>query len=90
MMSTKEISETLNLMQGRLGYRMVLDYFGSAAACAQALSVTRAAVSAWRFRGVPVKHLDKVRQLTGLPLHKIRPDLFAGPRRKPAKHWRAG
>jgi hypothetical protein len=79
MMSTKEISETLNLMQGRLGYRMVLDHFGSAAACAEALGVTRAAVSAWRFRGVPVKHLDKVRQLTNLPLHEIRPDLFAVP-----------
>jgi len=83
MMSTKEISETLNLMQGRLGYRMVLDYFGSASACAEALQITRAAVSAWRFRGVPVKHLDKVRQLTGLQLHEIRPDLFAVPEPEP-------
>jgi len=83
MMSTKEISETLNLMQGRLGYRMVLDYFGSASACAEALQITRAAVSAWRFRGVPVKHLDKVRQLTGLQLHEIRPDLFAAPEPEP-------
>lgn len=79
MMSSHDVAETLNFMQARLGYRMVLDHFGSATGCAAALGITRAAVSAWRFRGVPVKYLDKLRQLTGLGLHEIRPDLFAVP-----------
>jgi len=76
-MSANDISETLSMMQARLGYRLVVDKFGSAAACADALEVTRSSVSAWRLRGVPVKYLDKLRKLTGLELHEVRPDLFA-------------
>jgi hypothetical protein len=75
-MSANDISETLSMMQARLGYRLVVDKFASAAACADALGVTRSSVSAWRLRGVPVKYLDKLRKLTGLELHEVRPDLF--------------
>lgn len=78
-MSVSEIEETLNVMAARLGYRRLMDRVGGASEVAKQLNVSKAAVSAWRFRGVPVKHLDKLRLNTGLQLHELRPDLFSDP-----------
>ena len=41
---------------------------------AEALGVSRAAVSQWR--QVPLRHLEAVAKLTGISKRKLRPDLY--------------
>lgn len=66
------------------GYEAVLSYFyvdgkrdGAMAAVAKALGVTRAAVSVWRDVGIPLKHVPKLKQLTGLRGRDILPEVAA-------------
>jgi hypothetical protein len=47
---------------------------GSATALAQALGITRAAVSRWD--RIPIRHLTTVSKLTNIPRQKLRPDLY--------------
>ena len=49
-------------------------HFGSMAALARALGVTRAAVYAWR--RVPLRHLLSLERITGIHRSKLRPDLY--------------
>jgi len=41
---------------------------------ARQVGVTRQAV--WKWRKIPDQHLTKVHQITGIPLHELRPDLY--------------
>jgi DNA-binding transcriptional regulator YdaS (Cro superfamily) len=49
-------------------------HFGSMAALARALGVTRAAVSAWQ--RVPLRHLIALEKMTGIDRSRLRPDLY--------------
>ena len=55
---------------------LVLHHFGTLGAISSALGITKAAVSVWH--RVPVHHVRKVCQLTGLRPDQVRPDIFAG------------
>ena len=48
--------------------------YGNATKAALAIGVTKQAVSAWN--KVPLKHTYKIMSDTGIPLHRIRPDIF--------------
>ena len=43
---------------------------------AQVLEVDKATVSRWGKKGVPVNHLSAVSEITGIPRHELRPDIF--------------
>jgi pyruvate kinase len=47
---------------------------------AEAVGITRAAVSQWR--RVPERHLRAVARVTGLPMKLLRPDLYEAPPRR--------
>jgi DNA-binding transcriptional regulator YdaS (Cro superfamily) len=54
-----------------------IEKFGSKAALAKALRVTRSAVSHWVKGGeLPVKRVLEIERLTGISRHKLRPDIF--------------
>lgn len=55
---------------------LVLHHFGTLGAISTALGITKAAVSVWH--RVPIHHVRKVCQLTGLRPDQVRPDIFAG------------
>jgi len=55
---------------------LVLSKFGTLGAISGALGISKAAVSVWR--RVPVHHVRKVCELTGLRPDQVRPDIFAG------------
>ena len=55
---------------------LVLHHFGSLGAISGALGISKAAVSVWRH--VPIHHVRKVCELTGLRPDQVRPDIFAG------------
>lgn len=44
--------------------------------------LTSQAVLQWVERGVPSKRVAIVSEVTGIPPHEIRPDIFPAPRRK--------
>lgn len=53
---------------------------GGVTVLAGALAVDHSAVSKWKRSGcVPAKHVGRVSALTGIPPHRIRPDLFPAP-----------
>jgi hypothetical protein len=52
----------------------VFEHFGSAAALARNLNLTRAAVSAWTH--VPWTHVRTIERLTGIPKEELRPDVY--------------
>lgn len=68
----------------REGYEAVLAHFyihgqrhGAMAAMARYLGVTRAIVSHWRNEHIPVKHIPKLKALTGLRGRDILPEVAA-------------
>lgn len=50
---------------------------GLTAEVAYGLGLTRAAV--WKWRQVPAERVPAVERLTGIPRHKLRPDLWNPP-----------
>jgi DNA-binding transcriptional regulator YdaS (Cro superfamily) len=52
----------------------VFQHYGSASALARELGLGRAAVSAWR--ELPMKHLRKISNETGISRRSLRPDLY--------------
>jgi hypothetical protein len=59
----------------RDGFDAVVAHFGSNASLARALGVTRAVVSVWGNTGIPVKHIPKLKKLTGMRGRDILPEL---------------
>lgn len=66
------------------GFSTVLSHFfvngqehGAKARMAKALGVTRSAVDVWETVGIPIKHVPKLKQLTGLKGRQILPELAA-------------
>lgn len=54
--------------------KQVLAEVGSASKLASLLGLTRAAVSCWT--DIPVKHVRAISDITGIPKHKLRPDIY--------------
>jgi DNA-binding transcriptional regulator YdaS (Cro superfamily) len=52
---------------------------GDGAALAKACGVTRYAVHQWKSSGVPAGRVGAVSAITGIPHHRLRPDLFPAP-----------
>lgn len=50
---------------------------GVAAKLAKQLGLHRTSVLGWR--QVPVRHVRKVSEITGIPMHTLRPDVYASP-----------
>ncbi|MBA1200487.1 helix-turn-helix domain-containing protein [Pseudomonas capeferrum] len=48
----------------------------SGKALAQILGVTPMAVSYWKVRGVPARHVLPIEKATGVSRHELRPDLY--------------
>jgi DNA-binding transcriptional regulator YdaS (Cro superfamily) len=61
------------------GVQKAVTAAGSRAALARGLKVTRAAISLWP--RVPSARVIAVENLTGVPRHELRPDLYPPPRR---------
>lgn len=66
------------------GFLAVLSHFfvngerhGAKATMAKALGVTRAAVDVWETAGIPLKHVPKLKELTGLRGRDILPEVAA-------------
>lgn len=57
--------------------QQVIDRAGGVPALASAIGVWNTAVYQWR--RVPARHLQAVADLTGLPLHELRPDIVRPP-----------
>ena len=52
---------------------------------AAALGVTEGRVSQWLSAGrVPVERCQEIQKITGIPLHKLRPDIYPAPAREDA------
>lgn len=49
---------------------------GSAKALAKIRGVTPMAVSYWKVRGVPARHVLPIEKATGVPRYELRPDLY--------------
>lgn len=49
---------------------------GSAVALAKLADVTPMAVSYWKVRGVPARHVVLIENVTGVNRHDLRPDLY--------------
>lgn len=49
---------------------------GSAVALAKLAGVTPMAVSYWKVRGVPARHVVFIESVTGVNRHDLRPDLY--------------
>lgn len=55
---------------------------GGAAKLSRAIEVTRSAVSQWR--RVPAERVLKVEEVTGVPRHELRPDIYPPPAKETA------
>jgi DNA-binding transcriptional regulator YdaS (Cro superfamily) len=75
-MSVELNKELLQVAQARLGWQMAVEASGTMTALAEGLGVSRASVSAWKWRGIPATHCLKIHALTGVPLHDLRPDIY--------------
>ncbi|MGO0684837.1 transcriptional regulator [Pseudomonas fulva] len=49
---------------------------GSGAALAKSVGVSPMAVSHWKVRGVPARHVLHIESVTGVSRHDLRPDLY--------------
>jgi len=49
---------------------------GSAVALAKLAGVTPMAVSYWKVRGIPARHVVLIESATGVHRHELRPDLY--------------
>ena len=49
---------------------------GSAAELARKLGIKRQAIGQWS--EIPIRHVHKVHEVTGIPLTDLRPDVFRG------------
>jgi DNA-binding transcriptional regulator YdaS (Cro superfamily) len=56
---------------------IVIEKCGGPAALGRVLGITGQAVSQWA--QIPPKHIGALSRLTGVPPHKLRPDLFSAP-----------
>jgi len=54
----------------------VLHHFGTLGAISGALGISKAAVSVWR--RVPIHHVRKICELTGMRPEQVRPDVYGG------------
>lgn len=61
----------------RDGFDLVLSKFKNQADLARALGTTRAVVSIWKITGIPIKHIPKLKELTGLKGSQILPETAA-------------
>ena len=53
---------------------------GGPSALARALGIDHSSVIGWRKKGrVPAERVRKVSEISGIPLHELRPDLFDAP-----------
>ena len=75
-MSVELNKELLQVAQARLGWQMAVEASKTMTALAEELGVSRASVSAWKWRGIPAAHCLKIHALTGVPLHDLRPDIY--------------
>ena len=78
-MTEELLSRTMDLMKVRLGWEMAIDVAGSATKLAEQIGVTRACVSSWKWRGIPPTQCLKVHEVTKVPLHQLRPDVYPTP-----------
>jgi DNA-binding transcriptional regulator YdaS (Cro superfamily) len=63
------------------GLKSAIEHFGNGSRLADALGVTRQAISLWD--KIPIERVIKVEELTGIPREHLRPDFF-----RAAKHVR--
>lgn len=59
--------------------RVAIEKAGGGAALGRACEVTRFAVNQWRMQGIPAVRVGRVAELTGIPVHELRPDIFPAP-----------
>ncbi|WP_325168049.1 transcriptional regulator [Pseudomonas haemolytica] len=52
---------------------------GSARALAKIQGVSAMAVSHWKIRGIPARHVISIEKATGVPRHELRPDIYPPP-----------
>lgn len=56
-----------------------MDAIGGGGPLARALGMTRQRVHYWRKRGIPADQVLRVSEITGVPPHELRPDLYPHP-----------
>lgn len=61
------------------GISLAISRAGGCAALARALNLTRGAVWQWKRGTVPASRVPTISDLTGVPRHALRPDLWAPP-----------
>ncbi|GGA64662.1 transcriptional regulator [Pelagibacterium lentulum] len=67
-------------MDNKSPLQKAIDEAGSQAALASKIGVSQAHISYWLTkakRGVPAEYARKVAEVTGVPVHELRPDLYA-------------
>jgi hypothetical protein len=65
-------------MKAPMPIKRVAESMGGIPALADALRIHRTAPHFWKM-GVPVKRARAVSELTGIPLHELRPDVWEAP-----------
>jgi DNA-binding transcriptional regulator YdaS (Cro superfamily) len=61
------------------GLAAAVEVAGSKAALARLLGVHRTAIYIWMRGGIPAKHVPRIERITGVPRHRLRPDLWDAP-----------
>ena len=62
------------------GLKAAIKIAGGIRPLARALGITHPAILAWT--SVPMRHVFKVEEITGIPRENLRPDIFRAPRPK--------